>query len=140
MLDQSKYEQRFDDVISLLGLSDKDKMLIQSINKDIPEGEYYKEICISWTNKYINVYGTKVTSIEYWMFTTKKTEKNLVKFMIWKFKQRGGSVNDALTVLGNLLDEYGTPDNVMKLLNNKFDYVKKIAQNPEITKTLNFKR
>jgi len=43
-------------------------------------------------------------------------------------------------VLGNLLDEYGTPDNVMKLLNNKFDYVKKIAQNPEITKTLNFKR
>lgn len=140
MLDQSKYEQRFDDVISLLGLSDKDKMLIQSINKDIPEGEYYKEICISWTNKYINVYGTKVTSIEYWMFTTKKTEKNLVKFMIWKFKQRGGSVNDALTVLGNLLEEYGTPDNVMKLLNNKFDYVKKIAQNPEITKTLNFKR
>lgn len=139
LLDQSKYENRFDEVVRLLGLSEKDEMLIQSINKAIPEGERYKEICIAWTNKYANVYGVKVTPFEYWMFTTAKPEKNLVKFMIWNFKNRGGSVNDAITVLGNLLEELGTPAKVMDYMNNKFDYQKKVAQNTDITKTLTFK-
>jgi conjugation system TraG family ATPase len=132
MLDQRRYEKRFGEVEALLGLNEKDKMLINSINRNIPKGDRFNEVCISWAGKYLNVYGVKVTPYEYWLFTTQKDEKNMVKYMVHEYRSKGLVMMDAIRYLGRLLDEKKNPKEVMQYVNLHHDYLNKIKQNPSI--------
>lgn len=136
LLDQRRYEKRFNEVEALLGLNEKDKMLISSINRNIPKGDRFNEVCISWAGKYLNVYGVKVTPYEYWIFTTQKDEKNMVKFMVYEYRKKGMVMMDAIRYLGRLLDEKKNPKDVMHHVNLHYDYLNKLKQNPEILQNL----
>lgn len=75
MLDQSKYQNKFDQVQELLGLTEKEKALILSINKANDPSKKYKEVFISLGGMVSKVYRTEVSPEEYLAYTTEETEK-----------------------------------------------------------------
>jgi len=79
LLDQSKYQNKFDQIQELLGLTEKEKALVLSINKANDPSKKYKEVFISLGGVLSKVYRTEVSLEEYLAYTTEETEK--VKLM-----------------------------------------------------------
>ncbi|RXK81989.1 TraG family conjugative transposon ATPase [Filimonas effusa] len=79
LLDQSKYQNKFDQIQELLGLTDKEKALILSMNKANEPGRKYKEVFISLGGTVSKVYRTEVSRQEYYTYTTEQTEKTKVQ-------------------------------------------------------------
>ena len=75
LLDQSKYQNKFEQIQELLGLTEKEKAMVLSINKaNDPLGKY-KEVFISLGGTLSKVYRTEVSTEEYLAYTTEETEK-----------------------------------------------------------------
>ena len=75
LLDQSKYLNKFESIQQLLGLTEKEKALVLSINKaNDPRGKY-KEVFISLGGTLSKVYRVEVSPEEYLAYTTEQTEK-----------------------------------------------------------------
>lgn len=79
LLDQSKYQNKFDQIQELLGLTEKEKALVLSVNKSNDPTKKYKEVFISLGGMLSKVYRTEVSLEEYLAYTTEQTEK--VKLM-----------------------------------------------------------
>ncbi len=79
LLDQSKYQNKFDQIQELLGLTEKEKALVLSVNKANDPTKKYKEVFISLGGMLSKVYRTEVSLEEYLAYTTEQTEK--VKLM-----------------------------------------------------------
>lgn len=79
LLDQSKFLHRFDQIQELLGLSDKDKALVLSINKANDPTKKYKEVFIALGNDHSRVYRTEVSMEEHLTYTTEEKEKMRVQ-------------------------------------------------------------
>lgn len=79
LLDQSKYQNKFEQIQTLLGLTEKEKALVLSINKANDPGKLYKEVFISLGGMLSKVYRTEVSPEEYLAYTTEEKEK--VKLM-----------------------------------------------------------
>lgn len=75
LLDQSKYQNKFDQIQELLGLTEKEKALVLSINKANDPTKKYKEVFISLGGILSKVYRTEVSKEEYLAYTTEETEK-----------------------------------------------------------------
>ncbi|MEQ1587805.1 MAG: TraG family conjugative transposon ATPase, partial [Cyclobacteriaceae bacterium] len=75
LLDQSKYQNKFDQIQQLLGLTEKEKALVLSINKSNDPQRKYKEVFISLGGILSKVYATEVSLEEYLAYTTEETEK-----------------------------------------------------------------
>ena len=75
MLDQRKYMNKFDSIQAMLGLTDKEKAQILSINMANHPGRKYKEVWIGLGGVQSAVYATEVSLEEYYTFTTEETEK-----------------------------------------------------------------
>jgi conjugation system TraG family ATPase len=75
LLDQSKYQNKFDQIQELLGLTEKEKALVLSINKANDPTKRYKEVFISLGGVLSKVYRTEVSLEEYLAYTTEETEK-----------------------------------------------------------------
>jgi conjugation system TraG family ATPase len=75
LLDQSKYQNKFEQVQELLGLTEKEKALILSINKANDPSRRYKEVFISLGGMISKVYRTEVSLEEYLAYTTEESEK-----------------------------------------------------------------
>lgn len=75
LLDQSKYEQRFDELQQLLGLSDKERVQVLSMNRANEAGRRYKEVFISLGSRISKVYRVEVSREEYFAYTTEEKEK-----------------------------------------------------------------
>ena len=80
LLDQSKFKDRYDEISSILGLTDIQKMQIFTINALPPkEGiPYHKEVWIA-RGLYSDVYSVEVPPEWYWAFTTERVEKEALK-------------------------------------------------------------
>ncbi len=89
LLDQRKYMNRFDQIQELLGLTDKEKAQILSINMANNPNRLYKEVWIGLGGTQSAVYATEVSMEEYLCYTTEETEKVQV---LNKARQLGGSV------------------------------------------------
>lgn len=87
LLDQSKYQNKFDQIQELLGLTEKEKALVLSINKANDPSKKYKEVFISLGGMLSKVYRTEVSLEEYLAYTTEETEK--VKLMQYADKFDG---------------------------------------------------
>jgi hypothetical protein len=79
LLDQSKYQNKFDQIQELLGLTEKEKTLVLSINKANDTSKKYKEVFISLGGTLSRVYRTEVSMEEYLAYTTEETEKMKVQ-------------------------------------------------------------
>jgi conjugation system TraG family ATPase len=75
LLDQRKYMNKFDSIQAMLGLTDKEKAQILSINMANHPGRKYKEVWIGLGGVQSAVYATEVSLEEYYAFTTEETEK-----------------------------------------------------------------
>ncbi len=75
LLDQSKYQNRFEDLQNLLGLSDKEKAMVLSLNKANDPTCSYKEVFISLGGIASKVYRVEVSREEYLAYTTEEKEK-----------------------------------------------------------------
>lgn len=75
LLDQSKYQNKFDQIQELLGLTEKERAQVLSINKANDPGKKYKEVFISLGGMLSKVYRVEVSAEEYLAYTTEETEK-----------------------------------------------------------------
>jgi conjugation system TraG family ATPase len=85
LLDQSKYQNKFDQIQELLGLTEKEKALVLSVNKANDPDKKYKEVFISLGGMQSKVYRTEVSLEEYLAYTTEETEKLKVQQYAKKF-------------------------------------------------------
>lgn len=76
LLDQRKYMNKFDDIQKLLGLSEKEKAQILSINLSNNPNRKYKEVWIGLGGAHSAVYATEVSLEEYYTYTTEESEKH----------------------------------------------------------------
>ncbi|HTN05134.1 TraG family conjugative transposon ATPase [Agriterribacter sp.] len=95
LLDQSKYQNKFDQIQELLGLTEKEKALVLSVNKANDPARKYKEVFISLGGMLSRVYRTEVSPEEYLAYTTEETEK--VKLM--QYAKKYGSIHQGITAL-----------------------------------------
>lgn len=93
LLDQRKFMNRFDVIQSLLGLTDKEKSQILSINMSNHPGRKYKEVWFGLGGVQSAVYATEVSPSEYYTYTTEETEKLEVQKLTEKL---GGDIEMAI--------------------------------------------
>lgn len=98
LLDQRKYMNRFDQIQELLGLTDKEKSQILSINMANNPNRLYKEVWIGLGGTQSAVYATEVSREEYFCYTTEETEKIKVLNMARKL---GGDTEAAIKRIVN---------------------------------------
>lgn len=98
LLDQSKYQNKFDLIQQLLGLTEKEKALVLSINKGNDPSRKYKEVFISLGGMLSKVYATEVSLEEYLAYTTEESEK--IKVQAYS-KKWGGDIKKGITELAN---------------------------------------
>ena len=75
LLDQRKYMNKFEHIQKLLGLTDKEKDQILSINQANRPGNTYREVWIGLGGTQSAVYATEVSEEEYAVYTTEESEK-----------------------------------------------------------------
>ncbi|MGV0919164.1 TraG family conjugative transposon ATPase [Empedobacter falsenii] len=75
LLDQRKYMNKFDEIQAMLGLTNKEKAQILSINMNNDPNRLYKEVWIGLGGTHSAVYATEVSTEEYLAYTTEETEK-----------------------------------------------------------------
>ena len=95
LLDQSKYQNKFDQIQELLGLTEKEKTLVLSVNKANDPMLRYKEVFISLGGVLSRVYRTEVSPEEYLTYTTEQTEKIKVQ----QYAEQLGSMQAAVAAL-----------------------------------------
>ena len=98
LLDQRKYINKFDSVQSQLGLTDKEKGQILSINQSNDPARKYKEVWIGLGGVRSAVYATETSVEEYLTYTTEETEKLEVTQMTEKL---GGNMEQAIRMLAS---------------------------------------
>ncbi len=95
LLDQSKYQNKFDQIQELLGLTEKEKALVLSINKANDPTKKYKEVFISLGGMLSKVYRTEVSPEEYLTYTTEEKEK----MRVMEYAKRYGNVEKGILSL-----------------------------------------
>lgn len=75
LLDQRKYMNKFDSIQALLGLTEKEKAQVLSINMSNHPSRKYKEVWFGLGGVQSAVYATEVSGEEYLTYTTEETEK-----------------------------------------------------------------
>lgn len=99
LLDQSKYQNKFDAIQELLGLTDKEKAQVLSMNRANDPKRKYKEVFISLGGQYSKVYRTEVSLEEYLCYSTEESEKIKVQ----EYAERYGSIQKGIAVLAEEL-------------------------------------
>ncbi|HEY5749521.1 MAG TPA: TraG family conjugative transposon ATPase [Chryseolinea sp.] len=97
LLDQSKYQNKFDQIQELLGLTEKEKALVLSINKANDPARKYKEVFISLGGVLSKVYATEVSLEEYLAYTTEESEKVKVQ----SYAEKWGDIRKGIAALAN---------------------------------------
>lgn len=75
LLDLRKFQNKFETIQELLGLTEKEKTQVLSLNMANNPNRKYKEVFISLAGVQTNVYATEVSKEEYWVYTTEESEK-----------------------------------------------------------------
>ena len=95
LLDQSKFAKKFDDIQALLGITEKQKAEILSINKGHTPGTAYKDVWIALGSTNSKVYRLEVSPEEYYTYTSDQRDKVLLSRYIEKY----GDVRTAIQQL-----------------------------------------
>lgn len=95
LLDQSKFQNKFDEIQALLGITEKQKAEILSINRGHESGRLYKDLWIGLGAMHSKVYRLEVSAEEYYIYTSEQKEKVLVK----RYIDRYGDVKTAIKQL-----------------------------------------
>ncbi|QGY45768.1 TraG family conjugative transposon ATPase [Maribellus comscasis] len=99
LLDQRKYMNKFDSIQELLGLTEKEKSQILSINLANHPQRKYKEVWIGLGGVQSAVYATEVSLEEYYTYTTEETEK---LELVGLTEQLNGNIEQAIKQLASI--------------------------------------
>ena len=99
LLDQRKYLSKFDGIQRLLGLTDKERAQILSINLSNDPKRRYKEVWIGLGGVQSAVYATETSVEEYLTYTTEESEKMQVMELSGKL---GGDIEAAIRQLARV--------------------------------------
>ena len=105
LLDQRKYLNKFSQIQSLLGLTDKEKAQILSVNMSNDPRRRYKEVWFGLGGVESAVYATETSLEEYLCYTTEESEKVEVERLTRKL---GGDIERAIK---RLAEEKRSRDN-----------------------------
>ena len=94
----------FEQIQELLGLTDKEKALVLSVNKANDPSKKYKEVFISLGGMLSKVYRTEVSLEEYLAYTTEQSEKVKMNAYAQKF---GGDIKKGIAAMAQEL-RHGT--------------------------------
>ena len=99
LMDQSKFKDRYDQVASVLGLTEVQKQQIFTINSlNNHEGRaYFKEVWIC-RGQVSDVYGVEEPPECYWAYTTERAEKEALKVYT---RYYGGDIQKAIVEIEN---------------------------------------
>ncbi len=97
LLDQSKYQNKFDAIQELLGLTEKERAQILSMNRANDPSKKYKEVFISLGGQHSQVYRTEVSLEEYLAYTTEEKEKVQVQ----AYAEKYGSIQKGIASLAS---------------------------------------
>ncbi|MDR0606508.1 MAG: TraG family conjugative transposon ATPase, partial [Bacteroidales bacterium] len=75
LCDQRKYMNRFEDIQALLGLTEKQKAQVLSLNQNLDPHRIYREVYIDLNGAHTAVYGVEVSPEAYLAYSTEETEK-----------------------------------------------------------------
>jgi len=96
LLDLKKFQNKFEDIQSVLGMTDKGRDLVLSINKANDPHHRYREVYIELGNQLMKVYRYEPSLEEYYAYSTEQSEK----IMLQDYTERyGGDIRRALTAL-----------------------------------------
>ena len=76
-LDMRDFAQSFDKIQTVMGLNEKQKQLILSINKDLPKDRKFREAAFCWMDK-VKVYGLETSLEEKCIYETNPTESGKI--------------------------------------------------------------
>ena len=93
LLDQRKYLNKFSQIQSLLGLTDKEKAQILSVNMSNDPRRKYKEVWFGLGGVQSTVYATEVSLEEYLCYSTEESEKVELEGLT---KELGGNIKLAI--------------------------------------------
>ena len=93
LLDQRKYLNKFSQIQSLLGLTDKEKAQILSVNMSNDPRRKYKEVWFGLGGVQSTVYATEVSLEEYLCYWTEESEKVELEGLT---KELGGNIELAI--------------------------------------------
>ena len=94
LLDMRKFQNKFDQIQALLGLSDKGKTLLLSVNIANDRSRKYREVYIDLAGQLMKVYAYEPSPEEYYAYTTQEKEKVKVLEHAAKF---GGNMEKGIT-------------------------------------------
>ena len=96
LLDQRKYIERFDEIQAMVGLTDKEKAQVLSINRNNDPTKDYREVFIS-LGGHSKVYRTEVSLEEHLSYSTKPVEK----LEVGRYALRYGSLQKGIAMLAS---------------------------------------
>jgi conjugation system TraG family ATPase len=95
LLDQSKFLNRFSEIQAMLGLTDKHKTEILSINKGHDPGRVYKDLWISLGAAFSGVYRLETSEEEYLAYTSDEGDKVKIE----AYAEKYGGLQKGIEVL-----------------------------------------
>lgn len=99
LLDMRKFMNKFDKLQETLGLSDKAKALLLSVNKANEKGKNYREVFIDQGGQKLSVYRNELSVAEYLAYTTEESEK----LRVMEYAEKYGSMEKGITILAEEL-------------------------------------
>jgi len=95
ILDMKKFQNKFGSIQALLGMTDKGRDLVLSINKANDPAYRYRELYIELGGFLMQVYRYEPSPAEYYVFTTEQSEKVKVQ----QYTEKYGSIKKAVAAL-----------------------------------------
>ena len=96
LLDLKKFQNKFDGIQKALGLTDKGKSLVLSVNKANDPTKRYRELYVELGGQIMKVYRFEPSPEEYYAYTTEQTEKVKVREYAQK---HGGDIAKGIRAL-----------------------------------------
>jgi hypothetical protein len=103
LMDMRKFMNKFDALQATLGLSDKAKTILLSVNRDPEPGRRYREVFIELGGQVMKVYRNELSPEEYYAYTTEASEK----LKVLHYAERAGSLREGIRAL--VRDEAARP-------------------------------
>lgn len=95
LLDMKKFQNKFDRIQAVLGMTDKGRDLVLSINKANDPNRKYREVYIELGNQLMKVYRYEPSPEEYFAYSTEQSDKLKVQ----EYTKKYGSIQKGLAAL-----------------------------------------
>ncbi|WP_341836808.1 TraG family conjugative transposon ATPase [Chitinophaga pollutisoli] len=96
LLDMRKFANKFEQIQAILGMNEKGKSMVLSLNKSNDPRRKYREFFVDWGGQHMCIYGFEPSPEEYYAYTTEEREKVLVQQYATKF---GGDYTKGIKAL-----------------------------------------